>query len=246
LAGIPDAKLRGTLLALHDEAKGDVDALKKNIEIWFNNSMDRVSGWYKRRNQAFTFAVAAVLVLFLNIDTVLLVHALSENQALREAIVKQAQIYDKTTEKPASGAPGKPGETSGSEQIAAGQKQFQELRAEVGALGLPIGWMTVPKKKTGGPDENADFRWFPAGDWNLWGQTLLFHLLGWIVSMFAVSLGAPFWFDMLNKIITIRSSGKAPEEKPKSPEKVPQPREPGDVPATSEQKVVVEVRGAAP
>ncbi len=258
IAGVPNAKLRGTLLALHDEAKGDVDELKKNIEIWFNNSMDRVSGWYKRKTQVFTFAVAAILVLFVNVDTVLLVHALSENQALREAIVKQAQAYEGTPGKPGSDATGQSGETSGEEQIAAGRKQFQELRSQVGALGLPIGWTTIPKKKAPEPGavagtaaedakhENADYRWFPGLDLSLWGQTLLFHLLGWIVSMFAVSLGAPFWFDILNKIITIRSSGRAPEEKPKSPEKVPQPREPGNVAAPSEQKVVVEVRGATP
>jgi hypothetical protein len=238
IAGIPDAKLRGTLLALHDEAKGDVDELKKNLEIWFNNSMDRVSGWYKRRTQVFTFAVAAVLVLFLNVDTVLLVRALSENQALRDALVKQAEAFEEPSDGAPADAAGEPDGAAGEEQIAAGQKRFRELRSEITALGLPIGWK---QESTG-----TDFRQFPGLNMPLWGQTILFHLLGWIVTMFAVSLGAPFWFDILNKIITIRSSGKAPEEKPKAPEKVPQPREPGNVPAPSEQKVVVEVRGAVP
>jgi hypothetical protein len=51
--------------------------------------------------------------------------------------------------------------------------------------------------------------------------------LGWLITAFAVSLGAPFWFDLLNKFVNVRASGKAPEEEPKSPKEVPVPKEPG-------------------
>lgn len=220
LPGDADGKLKKPLLALYDESRGDVEEFKKNTEIWFNNSMDRVSGWYKRRTQIFNLAAAAVLVVFLNVDTVLIVHALSENQALREALVTQAEAYTES-------------EDAGSAQ------QFQALRKQIDALALPIGWSMEPTA------QNEDYRQFPGLNLNLWGGTLGFHLLGWIVSMFAVSLGAPFWFDMLNKVVSIRSSGRAPEEKPKPPEKVPQPREPGNVPATPDQnKVIVEIHSA--
>jgi len=36
------------------------------------------------------------------------------------------------------------------------------------------------------------------------------RVLGWLLTMIAVSLGAPFWFDMLNKIINIRNAGTKP------------------------------------
>jgi hypothetical protein len=235
LGSIPDAKLRGSLLALYDDAKGDVDELKKNIEVWFNNSMDRVSGWYKRNTQYINFGIAAVVVLFLNIDTVLLVRALSENETLRKAIVAEAEAYAETTDRAAPPA----ADGTGTAPVSP-DEQLRRLRDQIGALGLPIGWRSAPP-------QNPDFRQFPGLSASLWGQTIGFHLLGWLVSMFAVSLGAPFWFDMLNKVISIRSSGRAPEEKPKSPEKVPQPREPGNVPATSDaQRVVVEFRGTTP
>jgi len=46
------------------------------------------------------------------------------------------------------------------------------------------------------------------------------HWLGWALTAFAVSLGAPFWFDMLNKLIVVRSTvkpkEKSPDEKSKS------------------------------
>lgn len=57
------------------------------------------------------------------------------------------------------------------------------------ALGLPIG-----RSNTEGPL----FTWE--------------HLFGWVLTALAVSLGAPFWFDMLNKIMVVRSTVK-PDEK---------------------------------
>lgn len=56
-------------------------------------------------------------------------------------------------------------------------------------LRLPIGWYL----------ENIPSSW----DW-------LLHILGWIVTGFAVSQGAPVWFDLLNRIINLRGSGKKP------------------------------------
>jgi hypothetical protein len=42
---------------------------------------------------------------------------------------------------------------------------------------------------------------------------ILFRLPGWIITTLAITLGAPFWFDMLNKVINIRNVGLKPEEK---------------------------------
>jgi hypothetical protein len=43
-------------------------------------------------------------------------------------------------------------------------------------------------------------------------QIWLERLIGWLLTILAISLGAPFWFDILNKIINIRFAGKSPEE----------------------------------
>jgi hypothetical protein len=56
------------------------------------------------------------------------------------------------------------------------------------------------------------------------GPTTIF---GWVITALAASLGAPFWFDLLNKFINVRASGKPPEEEPKSPKEVPEPAQPG-------------------
>ncbi|HJX30183.1 MAG TPA: hypothetical protein VJ885_19945, partial [Thermoanaerobaculia bacterium] len=252
IARLPNEKLRGTLLALLGESRGNVEELKKNVEIWFNNSMERVSGWYKRRTQLWNLMIAMFTVLLVNADSLVIVQTLADNEALRTALVAQAEAYAEANqaldqaktrvENPAAG------ESSG-ENVAALRSQaeeFQRLLKQIEGLNLPIGWEwnTVA--------DDPHYRRVPSSLSHL-GETVAFHLLGWIVSIFAVSLGAPFWFDMLNRVISIRSAGRAPEEKPKSPETVPAPREPGNIPVATgtsgtstpaEQRLVIEVRGA--
>ena len=50
------------------------------------------------------------------------------------------------------------------------------------------------------------------------GWDWLLSIFGWIITAFAITLGAPFWFDMLKKVIRIRGSGVKPEED-KTPKK---------------------------
>ncbi len=59
--------------------------------------------------------------------------------------------------------------------------------------GLPIGWTAVPSARDS-------------------VSLVLAHGLGWLLTAFAVSLGAPFWFDLLNKFVVVRSTVK-PQEK---------------------------------
>ena len=81
------------------------------------------------------------------------------------------------------------------------QTQLHAATEAIGNLALPIGWV------------NGGF-----------GPTTV---LGWFITALAATLGAPFWFDLLNRFVNIRASGKAPEEEPKSPKEVPSPKQPG-------------------
>src|SRR5262249_11377782 len=62
-------------------------------ESWFNDAMNRVSGWYKRQTQLVNLILAFVLTLALNVDTLLLVDTLSHNSTLRESLVAQATKF---------------------------------------------------------------------------------------------------------------------------------------------------------
>ena len=97
------------------------------------------------------------------------------------------------------------------------QEKFRVIREELDHLDLPVGWVTQGTNQAAAQEFREWPGWFWRTDFNVWAskwwQSIRFHMLGWIVTAAAGSLGAPFWFDLLNKFITIRSAGKKPEEK---------------------------------
>jgi hypothetical protein len=212
IKSVPSTDVRRVLSLLAAEAGQDGQKLQKNIENWFNNSMDRVAGWYKRKTQAVNVTLAIVLAIALNADSVLIVRSLSNDSALRAALVAQAQELAKTT--PAESEKVQPGTNAAADEL---EKRINKLSG----LGLPVGW-------TDDKSGDASRRWpgwMPSETdtktWGVtWSETIRDHFLGWLLTALAVSLGAPFWFDVLNKIITIRSAGKVPEDKTKPSGKV--------------------------
>ena len=58
---LPDGDVKTAILALLQNAKGDLDCAQKNVEHWFDDTMERASGWYKRWTQIITICVAVVL-----------------------------------------------------------------------------------------------------------------------------------------------------------------------------------------
>ena len=40
-----------------------------------------------------------------------------------------------------------------------------------------------------------------------------FHLFGWLITVVAASLGAPFWSNLLNKFTNVRAAGKPPKKR---------------------------------
>ena len=70
-----------------------VGRLQTNIENWFNDTMDRLSGWYKRRAQLAAFFIGLTAALLLNVDTVQLATQLWKEPALREAISANTEYY---------------------------------------------------------------------------------------------------------------------------------------------------------
>ncbi len=165
-AGIPIPK---ALALIIKNAGNDAAQELANIEKWYNSTMDRVSGWYKRKVQSIIFALGLVIAAVLNIDTISFIANLSNNTLLRASIVSAAQGAAAT--QPSAGF--------------AGLQRFVEQIQPVAGLSAS----TLP----------ADF----------WGWVL--KIVGLLATTFAVSLGAPFWFDVLNKFISFRSSGPPPQ-----------------------------------
>ena len=184
--------------------------MQQHIEIWFNNAMERVSGWYKRRVQAWTIAIAIVLTVGLNVDSVLIARRLARDSALRSVIVAQAEQL--VQQPPAAvfvtTAPGIAPSPTVVQDTGARVQMLQDRIQDLKTVGIPLGW----------PDPDGAPRnvsWF------------LLKVMGLLLTAGAASLGAPFWFDVLNRFMSIRSTGKAPEESPKAPKQIPMPAVPG-------------------
>lgn len=171
-------------------AEGDIEKAVKGIEDWYNSSMDRVSGWFKRRTQYILLGFGIVCAIMYNVDTIAIVRKLATDKAVRSALVASAGAAVNEGQATAAGAPAKPDETT-AEAKDRWTKSLQKLES----THLPIGW--------------GDH---PVFDSALIAPAVREHGLGWLLSAIAVSFGAPFWFDILNKFMVVRSTVK-PKEK---------------------------------
>jgi hypothetical protein len=232
---IPAGKLRTALSTLLQQSGGNLDKFKTAVENWFNDTMDRVSGWYKRHTQWVQIIFGIILTFAINLDSVSIVKALSkDNSGLLKATVTAAEKFTEHTPVSAnpSGSP-QPSPTAalGNSEQSAGAKVVNNadpaetlrlLDAEFSSLMLPIGWTSSPPAAS---SNNSDFRQWPGWPWGKpgplqwlgdWKDIISHHLIGWLLTVIAVSLGAPFWFDLLSKIISIRSSGNPPQPQTQS------------------------------
>src|SRR5262249_35835376 len=67
---LPDGDIKRALLTLMATGDDGLASFQRNLETWFNDAMDRVSGWYKTKSQVITIIVAAGITLFANADTI--------------------------------------------------------------------------------------------------------------------------------------------------------------------------------
>jgi hypothetical protein len=198
-----------------DKRVTDFNKVLNNIEMWFNTSMERVAGWYKRKTQLIVFMLAILFTFAMNIDTISISKSLSNNSALRASVVAAAQEAARQPSFLIPAGQAKPQvtdtETSG-DKIQPPTKNLEDIYGnlkkqvdELEQLGISIGWdIPLPGSQFSIPQKIG------------WWVT---KFLGLMLTVFAASLGAPFWFDILNKIISIRSAGKLPKEAPE-PEKI--------------------------
>lgn len=181
IANIGNPNVQRVLLNAIDMAQGDLNQAQANIENWFNSSMDRVSGWYKRSTQWIIFWIGIAVAVLLNINTITIVNFISKNDTARQMIVEKAAALAKDT-------------SIANKDYAVAQKQLEDLQLPIG---YPLGFESIEI------DAKQEFGFY---------NSFLGPLLGWLITALAATLGAPFWFDMLNKIMVIRSTVK-PHEK---------------------------------
>ena len=194
---LPDGTVKKSLLALVQHSDKRLDAAQSAIEGWFNDAMDRVSGWYKRRTQLWTIIIATALTVVANADTTHIAQRLWTDPVLRSAVVEEAKVRSQKP-RPTISVEYENEDDPTSPTVT--RNEGNELSVhERDLLGQLLGWR-------GTLQDNG------LKDW-------LERLLGWLLTVLALSMGAPFWFDLLNKFMNVRFAGKSPDEAAKGPEK---------------------------
>ncbi len=173
------------LKALLAGGEQDLAGFQASLETWFDDAMDRVSGWYKRWSQKWMIAIAILAAIGLNVSAIRVVERLYSQPAVRAAVVATAE---KTAEGSGPQASDEATPKEAGDQVETAYTELHELK-------LPLFWS----------QENVP--------WASWKQAGL-SALGWLITIAAISLGAPFWFDALKKLSNLRMAGKKPEAEP--------------------------------
>ena len=125
---LPAGRVRRTLEVLWRDANNDVRLFRFHVETWFDHTMDRVSGWYKRQTQIILVALGLLVAVGLNVNTLSVTQRLWVDGPVRSAVVDQAK---KLSLPPAPG----PGESLGE-----ATNVVEDRIKAVSALNLPLGW----------------------------------------------------------------------------------------------------------
>jgi hypothetical protein len=204
LEKLPDSGLKTQLQAIVRTAGATSDALVAAVSDWADRSLSILGEGYKRNLQKVSFGIGLVVAIGLNIDTIALTTSLYRNKDARDAAVAIAvQISEKTDketfEKCLSLSHQQRKEDASCAQLNGLVDAVQGRNESLGKL--PIGWR-LPETQTIGATSGSPEIW----PW-------LKRIVGWLLTALALSLGAPFWFDLLNKFVNMRYGMRRPEVK---------------------------------
>jgi hypothetical protein len=165
IQAIPSDALKASLMTIWRSVDRSATEFRAGVERWFDRSMERVTGWYKRRTMATLFLIGIVVAVTLNASTLTAANRLWKDDGFRQGLVAQVEHQQE--------------EISGTEAL----DRLEELQ-------FPIGWeeSNRPHGVTG----------------------LAIAIFGWLLTGAAITLGAPFWFDLLCKVSNLRAAGVRP------------------------------------
>ena len=156
------------------DSHSDIAVLRTRLVGWYNEMMDRATGWYIKQTRIILFIIGFILAVGFNVDTIAISTKLSKDKTVRDKMIEFA---------------GKLPPSVHDSSVAAANKAFEEAYKNITHANQIIGNTLVFENING------------------------YSIIGWLITAFAISLGAPFWFDLLGKIMSIRQAGNNSSEK---------------------------------
>lgn len=280
------------LQTLWQDSGADIEVFKTKLEQWFDDTMKRATGWYKKYTRIVLFVIGLAMAYWLNVDTFAIRRILSRNDTAREQMVQMAisssehldpskilatdssggrsqSLLDSTYRIVAADAAktqnvlglGKPwrdtacickdslNDKSFKSRFAALQKNDSVNKSNMAELTAAMtlhlhqinalldnannaDTVSVLKQKLASDSAQlkqlqeipqteyndmlqlqqrcAYISRMRAHRWNLYSPNQAGGwetFFGWIITAFAIMLGAPFWFDLLGKLTSLRGTG---------------------------------------
>jgi hypothetical protein len=230
LRHVADPNLRKALEILLASAR-TIEEAQSKIEFWFDTRMEHLSDFYKRKMTYLSLIIGLALTLVLNVDSLFLARTLWQDPSTRTALtvaaqtavlsgqlqqqIEQAQTEAQNANPEATPEPGAAPvtETEGIPGLDTSATAVRESLDQFLSLNLPIGWEFTPID--GGcfdPDSPAlqcgskrNLWLFIPGNNPDWFGFIILKLIGWVITTIAVAQGAPFWFDLLNRLVRGKS-----------------------------------------
>ncbi|WP_153799396.1 hypothetical protein [Foetidibacter luteolus] len=189
------------LQSLWRDASGDVNKFRTLLEQWFDDTMDRATGWYKRYTKYLLFIIGLIIAIGFNLDTISIVKKLARDPKLREQLVNNASAYMKENQ------------DLGMRMQAMREKgldstvEFLSMQASYDDLSrrsreLSDSANSLIRKDIKNVNDLLGMGWDHGFLRGVTGKSII----GWLITAFALSLGAPFWYDMLSKLMKVKNS----------------------------------------
>ena len=180
---------------------------QREVAHWFDNSIERAGGVYKRNARLVAFCIGLGIAVLANVDTLHVVDHLTQERALQNTVSSLVNKIDAEQALSETGLP---------------RQEFLEQLSEQVYPDLPVGWGPENLEKqalrdgTIEPSEETEaYKDILVSPFNRQQgpgvlQFALRRLFGWLITGLAISMGAAFWYDLLSKFMQVRNVGKKP------------------------------------
>lgn len=179
----------------------DLKVLEQEIKTWFEQSMTRASGVYKRQVKLTTLAIGLVAAIALNVDTLNISYRLFQEPVLQQQLSQT--INTVFTSESYSSLRECLDFNQNSPQVCQNLKEDFLYSSLFDFSTLPLGWGRANLNQQFNLTQTAEFKGIQPYD-------LAKAIIGWLLTAIAISMGSSFWFDLLNKLINVRNTGSKP------------------------------------
>ena len=215
---------RTLFLTMIDNSNYELEKFHKKLEGWFEETMNRASGWYKKQSQIITLIIGFAIAVMFNVDTIEIVGHLSKDKDAAKKMTELSVQYVNTHKDSLGNLSYKHDSIANVLFLKADSIVKTDIKTANEIIG--VGWkipakdsITIECKKSWKKHKKCNpicikrkpqyWTWYEKVG-IIYDKINRRMILGYILTALAISFGAPFWFDILSKVVSIRGAGTKP------------------------------------